>query len=77
MTTFHKNFNEGFWFAATVAKQVVNDVSVTSHKVVCIDCTTHKVRNHLIGLILKINNGWLPSENEFEKPAYDTNQTST
>ena len=77
MTSFHKNFDEGFWFAAAVAQQIINDVYVTSHQIVCIDCTQEKVRNHLINLIAKINDGWLPPDNEFQKPVYDTNKTST
>ena len=77
MTSFHKNFEEGFWFALTVAKQTINDVHITSHQVVCIDCTQQKVRKHLLKLLDKINNGWLPSDNEFEKPVYDNNETPT
>lgn len=74
MTSFHKNFDEGFWFAVTVAKQIINDVYVTSHQVVCIDCTQLKVRKHLLNLIDKINNGWLPSDDGFEKPGYNNNE---
>ena len=77
MTTFDENFDEGFWFAATNAKQVVNDSYTTSLQVVCIDCTQRKVRRHLLNLIDKINSGWLPPENEFSEPTYDTDESST
>jgi hypothetical protein len=71
MTSFHKNFDEGFWFAATNARQTINDNYVTSEQVVCIDCTTRKVRGHLIALIEMINSNWLPSGNEIKAPTYD------
>jgi hypothetical protein len=74
MTTFHNNFNEGFWFAVTNANQIINEVSVISNQVVCIDCTRMKVRRHILNLIHKINNGWLPTDAEFEAPIYDTNE---
>jgi len=66
-TTAHKNFGEGFWFAATMAKGDKFDIN----KVVCIDFTKKKVKNHLINLIQKINNGWLPTDEEIESVEYD------
>lgn len=66
-TTAHKNFGEGFWFAATLA----NDDKFDIDKVVCVDCTKKKVKNHLIKLIEKINNGWLPSDEEIEIAEFD------
>ena len=73
MTSYHNNFSEGFWFAATAPNQIINGNCLTSHHVVCIDCTQHKVRGHLFDLIHKINCGWLPSDDDLEKPIYDTN----
>lgn len=67
VTTAHKNFGEGFWFATTIA----NDDKLDIDKVVCLDFTIKKVKNHLINLIEKINNGWLPSEEEIEIAEYD------
>lgn len=66
-TTAHKNFGEGFWFAATLA----NDDKFDIDKVVCVDFTKKKVKNHLIKLIEKINNGWLPSDDEIEIAEFD------
>lgn len=68
MTSSHKNFDEGFWFATTVARQIVYDKHVTSAEVVCVDCTSRHVRQYLIDLIHKINENWLPGENESKDP---------
>ncbi|MEO1033265.1 MAG: hypothetical protein AAFX55_17810 [Bacteroidota bacterium] len=67
VTTAHKNFGEGFWFASTLA----NDDNFDIDKVVCIDFTKRKVKKHLTDLIKKINNGWLPSDEEIELAEYD------
>jgi len=67
MTTSHKNFNEGFWFATTVAKKENYDLD----KIVCLDFTKKKVKRYLKKLIEKINNNWIPSDNELESPKYD------
>ncbi len=72
MTTSHQNFGEGFWFATTTAYATINDKYLITDKVICIDFTIHGVENHLINLIDKINNGWLPSDEEIEIPLYDT-----
>lgn len=61
MTTAHRNLAEGFWFASVVA----NDNNFDIDKVVCIDMTKLKVRNELLDLIGKINNGWLPEDKVF------------
>lgn len=53
MTTAHKNFGEGFWFAAVVA----SDDWVEINKVVCLDFTTRKVENYLTELLQKIKEG--------------------
>lgn len=68
MTTAHGNFGEGFWFATTFA----HDDNFEIDKVICIDFTKRKVRKHLIELIDKINNGWLPSDNDIELAEYDS-----
>lgn len=67
MTTMHRNFGEGFWFASTLAHDGEKEIN----KVVCIDFTTRKVKKHLTELIGKINNGWLPSDEEIELAIYD------
>ena len=56
LTTAHENLEEGFWFAATVANVDQFDIN----KVVCIDLTQKKVKQQLIHLMEKINQGWLP-----------------
>jgi hypothetical protein len=70
--TAHKNFGEGFWFAARLA----SDDNFDINKVVCIDFTKRKVENHLIDLIKKINKGWLPSDNAIEMAEYDEDEES-
>lgn len=67
MTSMHRNFSEGFWFSAVVA----SDGEKEMDKVVCVDFTTRKVKQHLTELIEKINNGWLPSDEEIELVEYD------
>ena len=71
MTSFHRNFDEGFWFAATLARQIINDQYVESRQVICIDCTKRQVRQYLIDLVDKLNNGWLPCDREYKQPLYD------
>ena len=68
ITTMHQNFSEGFWFATTVALDGYKECNT----VVCLDFTTKSVQRHLIGLIEKINIGWLPSDEEVEEPNYDS-----
>jgi hypothetical protein len=67
MTTMHQNFSEGFWFSAYCAF----DGNKVINKVVCIDFTTRKVKKHLSVLVEKINNGWLPNDDEIELAVYD------
>ncbi len=67
MTTMHRNFGEGIWFASTLAYN--GDIEI--NKVICIDFTTRKVKKHLTKLVEKINNGWLPSDEEIELAEYD------
>lgn len=68
MTTMHQNFSEGFWFATKLAFDGYKD----SNTVVCLDFTSKSVKQHLYGLIEKINSGWLPSDEEIEEPNYDS-----
>lgn len=68
VTTAHTNFSEGFWFASMLAEDEYFDID----KVVCIDFTYRKVKNHLINLINKMNKGWLPSDKKIELPEYDS-----
>ncbi|MEH6682520.1 MAG: hypothetical protein V7724_18410 [Sediminicola sp.] len=68
VTTAHQNFSEGFWFATTLAHDPYKDI----YKVVCLDFTKLKVKRHLTELIDKINNGWLPSDEEIELAEYDS-----
>jgi hypothetical protein len=67
VTTFHQNFSEGFWFATTLAHDPYKEID----KVVCLDFTKRKVKRYLTELIDKINNGWLPSDEEIELAEYD------
>jgi len=68
MTSAHKNFGEGFWFATVVA----SDGDKVMDKVVCIDFTKRKVKKNLAELINKINNNdWLPNDDEIELAEYD------
>jgi hypothetical protein len=67
MTTMHLDFGEGFWFASTLARDGEKEIE----KVVCVDFTARKVKKHLIELVEKINNGWLPSNKETELAEYD------
>ncbi|MFL1012359.1 hypothetical protein [Flavisericum labens] len=67
VTTAHQNFSEGFWFATTLAFDGFKETD----KVVCLDFTKRKVKRHLTDLIEKINNGWLPNDEEIELAEYD------
>lgn len=66
-TTSHENFSQGFWFAATTAHDPYKELD----KGVCIDFTANGVKQNLKELIKKINNGWLPDDEEIEEPKYD------
>lgn len=69
VTTAHKNFSEGFWFASFVVQNEENWIN----RLICLDFTKKGVKNNIISLIEKINNNWLPSEEEIEPPFYDDN----
>lgn len=60
MTTMHQNFEEGFWFASTLAFDDNKEIN----KVVCMNFTKRKLKNHLIELVEKINHGWLPPDED-------------
>lgn len=66
LTTWHHNFDEGFWFALNAA----HDEYKIIDKVVCIDYT-RGVKNYLIELLNKLHQEWLPSDNEIQLPIYD------
>ena len=71
MTSSHRNFSEGFWFAIQSAYAIAYDEYILIDKVVCIDMTQGGVKQYLCELLQKIQNGWLPSHNEIEDPKYD------
>ncbi len=70
MTTWHNDFDEGFWFATTSAYPSINDEYVYVDKVVCLDLTDKPNRQRLTDLIAKINSGWLPADNDEVKNAH-------
>ncbi len=57
-TTAHKNLGVGLWFATKLA----HSDKLEMDKVVCIDFTKKKVKNHLINLIEKMNSGSIPTD---------------
>ena len=56
MTTWHDDWEEGFWFATTVA---CHDTLIIN-TVVCVNLTERDYKTQLEKLVDKINNGWLP-----------------
>lgn len=58
MTTFHKDFSEGLWFATSVA---VHESQVIEN-IVCADFSASNNKKLIIDLIKKINAGWLPDD---------------
>lgn len=64
MTTWHNDFDEGLWFAATAAFPSIHDEYIHVDKVVCLDLTDTSRKQYLTDLISKINSGWLPSDDE-------------
>ncbi len=64
MTTFHRNFDEGFWFAIQVACATSYDKDIPINIVVCIDLTGQGMENYITELLGKIKIGWLPSDIE-------------
>ncbi len=68
MTTADNNLDEGFWFALYSAFHGTKEIN----KVVCIDYTIRGVKNHLIDLLKRFHQGWIPSEDEVQLPKYDS-----
>jgi hypothetical protein len=64
MTTWHDDFVEGLWFAATAAFPSINDEYIYVDKVVCLDLTDKANKEYLTELTIKINSGWLPSNTD-------------
>lgn len=64
MTTWHNDFDEGLWFAATSAFPSIHNEYVYVDKVVCLDLTDKSYKQRLTDLTLKINSGWLPSDDK-------------
>ena len=58
MTTWHKDFEEGFWFSITSAYDGNKEIS----SVVCLDLTENGNKSKLSSLLSAINNGWLPDD---------------
>lgn len=58
MTTFHSDFDEGFWFATFVAAHP----TIIIERVLVANLTQHDYSNRIIELIEKINFGWLPPD---------------
>ena len=58
MTTWHHDFDEGFWFAATLAYHETLPIDT----VVCINLTEKNYQSRIADLISKINGGWLPED---------------
>lgn len=53
MTTWHHDFNEGVWFATTVAYDEYNDI----HQVICLDLTERGEKDRLTQILDKIQAG--------------------
>lgn len=58
MTTWHQDFDEGFWFSATVAHHEREFID----KLVVANLTANSYEIIVNELISKINSGWLPSD---------------
>jgi hypothetical protein len=58
MTTWHNDFDEGFWFAATTA---YHEKEAIGHVIVA-NLTQESYEFRIKDLIAKINSGWLPSD---------------
>jgi hypothetical protein len=58
MTTWHQDFDEGFWFALSAAFGDGPEIK----KVICLDISNGDFRQQLRELIEKIGTGWLPPD---------------
>lgn len=72
MYSFSNNFSEEFWFSTTLANPKINEEYLKVHIVACIDFTKKGVKQYILKLIDKINDHWLPSDEEYEYPEYDS-----
>ena len=68
MTTAHRNFEEGFWFATTLAYDDRYEID----QVVCLDLTKRGTKGHLTALVLQLNEGWLPDDGDQATIFYDS-----
>ena len=71
-SSFGRNFSEEFWFSTTLANPTINDEYLKVETVACIDFTSKGVKEYIRKLIIKINGGWLPSDEKIENPQYDS-----
>ena len=58
MTTWHQEFDEGFWFAINCAfggDRIIN-------KIICLDLTNIDHKGRLVKLLNKINQSWAPDD---------------
>jgi len=58
MTSWHHDFNEGFWFATTLASYE----NFTIDSVLAANLTKQNYLPQIQDLVRKINEGWLPSD---------------
>jgi hypothetical protein len=58
MTTWHNDFDEGFWYAVFAAYGDDQEIN----KIVCLDITKNEMRLKLVDLVEKIKTGWLPPD---------------
>lgn len=66
VTTASNNFDEEFWMATHQM-----GAYQTSPLLLCVDMTKKKVRRYIKSLMQKINDEWLPSEEQHLSPTYD------
>jgi hypothetical protein len=58
MTTWHTDFDEGFWFATSVANNDEQEIT----RVVCLNLTETNLEPTLAELIQRLNTGWIPPD---------------
>jgi len=58
MTTWHNDFEEGVWFATFLAWDEEQEIKT----VFCLDAGRESSEEKIVELIVKINEGWVPSE---------------
>jgi hypothetical protein len=58
MTTRHDDFDEGFWFSATVAHHALEPIN----KIVVANLTVNNYEFIIKDLVVRLNSGWLPSD---------------